>query len=120
MARAQVFFVVALFALVSSAGSLAASNTSIALLPLSGTGLGADELARAERTIRSEVDEHFGKRSVPLALISTRLDDATVDGLRCDRDSVPCIVQLGIVLQADQVLAAHYGAHGTGANTLSV
>ena len=92
----------------------------MALVPVLGVGLAADEVARDETLIRREVDAHFGARSVAGADVHARLDQAASVGLQCDRADVACLVQLGVVCQADVVLlpvldGSHTGGAAAGA-----
>ncbi len=88
-----------------TAAQIARAET-VALVPLLGSGLGADELADDEKLVRAEVDAHFGKKSIPAATVQTRMAEAVQIGLRCDRSTIVCLVQLGVVCKADRVLLA--------------
>src|SRR4051812_48647693 len=66
------------------------ADGAVAFVPVLGTGLAVDEVARDEQVIRGEVDAHFGARSIPAATIHQKLDEATGVGLRCDRNKIPC------------------------------
>jgi len=93
-------------------GASGSTSTSLALLPIVGSGLGADELARIQKVVQAAVDERYTTRAIPGDAVRSRLDAGSTKGLHCDRGEIDCIVQLGIVARADQVILATLGPKG--------
>src|ERR1044071_5456868 len=68
----------------SMTGASGSTSTSLALLPIVGSGLGADELGRIQKVVQAAVDERYGTRAIPGDAVRSRLDAGSTKGLHCD------------------------------------
>ncbi|MBI1946298.1 MAG: hypothetical protein HYS27_11405 [Deltaproteobacteria bacterium] len=103
--------------------ALTAQAPSTALLPVVGVGLSLDELTRLDRELRREAERALGAELQRETVTRARLDAAAARGLRCDRaapfavrpgeaPSLDCLVQEGVVCEAERVLVAELARAG--------
>lgn len=83
-----------------------AAPPDLALLPLVASGLGVDEVAPLESTIRQAVEAHYGPRLLPRKTLVERLERGGAKGLRCDRADPACSAQLGAIGGVERILVA--------------
>ncbi|OGQ17570.1 MAG: hypothetical protein A2138_24770 [Deltaproteobacteria bacterium RBG_16_71_12] len=111
--------------------ALSAQAPSTALLPVVGVGLGLEDLSRADRELRREAERVLGAELQREAVTRARLEAAAARSLRCDRAAafsarpgepppLDCLIQEGVVCEAEKVVVAEVSRSGGGAARLAL